>query len=716
MTATVTVPVLIAGAGPVGITLAMDLAHLGVDSIVLEARREVPPNPRCNTTNARSMELLRRLGCADAVRSVGLPPDHNTDIVYLTRLTNGRQPGHELTRYHRSTTTEVREGRQHDVAANWPTPEPQHYLSQLYLEPVLRRHAVDHFGVDLREGWRLDSFEQSALEQNTLEQDTLEQDHEGFPVRAVAVDVETGDRTVLQAKYLVGADGSNSAVRHAIGARLAGVPRIGDTVSTFLRSPELSALAAPVPGWMLRFIGNSVLIAIDGVDHWLFHIRVPPGADRETFDPRQAMFEAVGQPFEFDIVNQARWTARAMVASRFRDRRVFLAGDAAHLWIPMGGFGMNAGMVDAVSLSWRLAGVLQGWLDERILDTYELERAPLGAEVATQAAKWGRDLGQFWISDPGAIATLEADEDARADLGRRIREVNLGEFECPGFQLGAFYRDSPIICHDLVTPPPATTLERYHETSWPGVRLPHLWRSDGASLFDQLGPGFTLLRVGVDPPPADNLVRRADERAIPLAVLDVPEAEAVERYEGYGLVLVRPDQHVAWRSRSDPTVGDSEHVLDVVTGATIPPRVADRYVAERIDASNLGAATLDALADPARSAVSADGQMRFVIDAENGAAPGPILQARLLADGSVGAPRPFAAATAHALATDTRGGVWACMSEGGRVVRIDQGGQIVVEVALGERPERCIEADEALLIAGTNSVWRVLLSDATGRR
>ena len=149
------VPVLVAGAGPVGTTLAMDLARLGVASIVLERRRGIPPNPKCNTTNARSMELFRRLGCADAIRDSGLPADHNTDVVFMTRLT-----GVELERFERSTPADVRAGTQHGVAADWPTPEPQHFVSQIFLEPVLRAAATDHWGVDLREGWELTGFEQ----------------------------------------------------------------------------------------------------------------------------------------------------------------------------------------------------------------------------------------------------------------------------------------------------------------------------------------------------------------------------------------------------------------------------------------------------------------------------------------------------------------------------------------------------------------------------
>ena len=560
MSTSTDVPVLVAGGGPVGITLAMDLARFGVRSIVLEHRREIPPNPRCNTTNARSMELLRRLGCADAVRDAGLPADHNTDIVYMTHF-----GGRELTRYHRSTTAEVRAGRQHDVAANWPTPEPQHFLSQLYLEPVLRRHAVDHFGLDLREGLAFVSFTQ---------------DDGG--VTSVARDVDSGEEHIFRSQYLMGADGSNSIIRAAIGARLEGIPRLGDTCSTFFRSRRLAELSRATPGWMFRFIGGGVLVAIDGDERWLLHNGVPAGEHRDTFDPEPAMFQAIGEPFDYEILGRARWTPRAMVANKFRERRVFLGGDAAHLWIPLGGFGMNAGIVDAISLSWRLAGVLQGWLDDKVLDSYEVERAPLGNRVAMQAAKWSLDLRPLMEHTVERLALLEGDDGARHELGDRIRATNLGEFECPGFQLGYYYADSPVICHDPDEAPPATTLETYVETSWPGVRAPHIWRANGESLFDQFGLGFTLLRIGAQPPTGDALIDAARERGVPLTVVDVAEASAVDKYQGYGLVLVRPDQHVVWRANAEPTPDAARHVLDRVTGVLVPERVVVDHRAERI--------------------------------------------------------------------------------------------------------------------------------------
>ncbi len=570
-------PVVIAGGGPVGLTLAMDLARLGVRSIVLERRHTQPPNPRCNTTNARSMELLRRLGCADDVRRAGLPPDHSTDIVYLTALN-----GHELTRYRRSTTGAVLAGqplrasgwREPDdlVAANWPTPEPQHYLSQLYLEPVLRRHAAERWGVDLRVGWDFEGVT----------------GHDPGPAGGVTVaarDLADGTVHEIGARYLVGTDGSNSIVRAAIGARLVGVPRLGDTVSTFFRSPDIAPLVARTPGWMLRFLGGITLIAIDGHDEWLIHTPVPPGETREGYDPEPAIFRAIGQPIGYEVLGRARWTPRALVSTKFREGRVFLAGDAAHLWIPMGGFGMNAGIADAVSLSWRLAGVLGGSLDEAVLDSYETERAPIGSRVAAQAARWGRELGALTRWTPEVAAELEASPEARADLGARIRETNLGEFECPGFQLGYVYTDSPVICHEAGDPP-ASTLEYYEESTWPGARLPHIWRSSGESIFDQLGPMFTLIRTGSGPDGA-SMVAEAARREMSLVVLDVDEPDGLARYGAGTLTLVRPDQHVAWRARAGtgaaPDDAEAARVWDVVTGRAVPGSTIRRHRARVLE-------------------------------------------------------------------------------------------------------------------------------------
>ena len=554
--------VLIAGGGPVGVTLAMDLATRGVSSIVLEQRRDLPPNPRCNTTNARSMEVFRRLGCADAVRAAGLPGDNSTDVVYMTTM-NGK----EICRFERDTPDTVRAGAMKGIGHDWPTPEPPHYISQLYMEPALRHCAVTKHGVDLRLGWEIGLHTQNS---------------DG--VTSVARDVETGKEVALRSRYLVGADGSNSRVRRDIGARLEGIPMLGHACSVFLRSKRLTELYAKHPGWMYRFLGGVVMVAIDGTDEWLIHTNPAPGTDPEAFNPEPMMFAGIGEAFEYEIININRWTARAMVANKYREGRVFLAGDAAHIWIPMGGFGMNAGVGDAVSIGWLLAGEIKGWLDPRALDAYEMERTALGALVASQAARWGAELRPLMRQSPEQCAAITKNAATRAALGAQLREINGSEWENSGMQLGYRYAQSPIIMHDG-TPPPDFSLSTYHETSWPGVRAPHIWREGSPAkaktkakskakpgakrlaLYDEFGTGFALLRIGANAPDAAAFVTAAKARKIPLVVLDVPEREAVKKYEGYGLVLVRPDQHIAWRAKTLPP--DPGMILDHVTGRRI---------------------------------------------------------------------------------------------------------------------------------------------------
>lgn len=541
--AIIEVPVLIAGGGPVGVTLAMELASRGIRSMVLERRDDLPPNPRCNTTNARSMEIFRRLGCADKVRQAGLPKAHNTDVVYMTRV-NGK----EVLRYTRPTTEQVLRGQPEGIGADWPVAEPQHFISQLFMEPVLREHAIGTFGIPVQLGWEWLDVEQH-------------EDH----VIVHALDHRSGETRTIRAAYLVGADGGSSPVRHAIGARLQGIAHIRNSCSVFVRSPELSALMKEHPGWMYRFPHNVNIVAIDGVDQWLFHTHVPPGTEPSEFDPEPVMSGAVGQAFAYEALNVTRWTSRAMVADRWRDRRIFLAGDAAHIWIPMGGFGMNAGIGDAATLGWMLAGALQGWFDPKALDAYEIERASLGERVASAANRWGAELRPLLALDAQAVDRLERDDEALVTLAAQIDGVNRTEWESCGMQLGVTYIGSPIIAYDG-SDGPAFELDTYRETSWPGARAPHVWRAGqkGVALQDDFGAGFTLLRLGSHPREVAALVSAALERGIPLTVLDVPETEALAKYEGYALVLVRPDQYVAWRSNDLPS--DVGLMLDRVTG------------------------------------------------------------------------------------------------------------------------------------------------------
>lgn len=544
---TLRTPVLVAGAGPVGAVLGLELARLGISSTVVERRETMAPNPKCITTNARTMEFLRRLGLADTIRAAGLPDDHPTDVVYMTTLA-----GYELTRYVMPSRDELGDPDLPAVDAGWPTPEPQHRVSQLFAEPILHDALRESPAVDFLEGAELVAFEQSE---------------DG--VHCVVRDADGRERAI-HADFLVGADGAGSFVRKSIGARLTGIPEVARVVTVFVRAARITELAAKARlGFMYRFVGGEAPIsmaAIDGQDRWICHIVLPPGADDASFDHERAMFAAIGEEFDYELLNREVWIGRAMVADRFRDGRVFLAGDAAHIWIPMGGFGMNAGIADSVGLAWMLHGALAGWLTEDALDAYVVERASIGTIVASHAAKITRDLQAIEIPASLGEDTEEAAAQ-RADIGHRIRTVNLAEFTSVGLQLGYAYADSPVICYDGA-PLPEVALDHYEESSRPGVRAPHVWLSDGSSLYDKLGAGFTLLRLGPDAPAATDFENEAAARRVPLTTLHVVEPEAVAKY-GEALVLVRPDQHVAWRSSTAPTAAEAAAIWDRLTGVSV---------------------------------------------------------------------------------------------------------------------------------------------------
>ena len=546
MPAVIEVPVLIAGGGPVGTTLALDLAYRGIRSLVVEERLAMPPNPKCNTTNARSMEHFRRLGCADAIRRVGLPLNHPTDVVYTTRWL-----GKELTRYRLRSSAEVLERRADCAAIDtyWPTPEPQHRVSQLAMEPVLRAHTRTFPQCEYREGWRFVSFQPT-----------------GDAVDCVVQECVTGAEQVIRSQYLVSCEGGASRIRKDIGARLEGRECISKFCTTYLRSRELRARWPHAKAWMHRIYnadGESHIIAIDGDELWLHHSILGPDGDLDAHDHRPAIRHSFGADFDYEILGQERWIARAMVADHYRSKRVFLCGDAAHIWIPMGGFGMNAGVEDAVNLSWKLAATLNGWAGPALLDSYEAERRSIGQLVAGSAAKIFEDLYRIPVQEPLFEAEGPAADALRAQIGQSITAHNIAEFDSIGMQLGVTYTTSPIICYDNESLPPFA-INRYTESSCPGARAPHVWRPSGRALYDDLGPEFTLLTIGSHAPEVASLRAAFATRNVPLKVLEIDEAEVAMKYQQYPLILVRPDQHIAWRSMTIPH--DPLGVVDAVIG------------------------------------------------------------------------------------------------------------------------------------------------------
>lgn len=542
--------VLVVGAGPVGLTLAMDLAGRGVRVTVAELRAYgEPPNVKCNHVASRTMERFRQLGVADKLRRAGLPDAHPNDVVFRTTMT-----GLELTRI------PIPNRLQRFVDSGgpdtwWPTPEPPHRINQLFLEPILLEHAAALPGVTLRNRTRVAAFEQGA---------------DG--VTATLEPLDGGSPQRLRARYLVGCDGGSSGVRKAIGAQFEGTPVIQRVQSTYFRARDLLGRLPGQPAWCYYSVNPrrcGTVFAIDGRETWLVHNHLHPhetefdSVDRD-WSIRQIL--GVGDDFHYEVISKEDWVGRRLVAKRFRDRRVFIAGDAAHLWVPYAGYGMNAGIADALNLSWLLAAQLQGWADAAMLDAYEAERHP----ITEQVSRFAMDHAQQMIKARSAVPpNIEADDAAAAAERRRIGDeayrLNVQQFCCAGLNFGYYYQGSPIIAPDAAPPPPYS-MGGFTPSTVPGCRAPHFWLDDGRSLYDAFGPGYTLLvtQPGVAVRPLCDAAARA---GVPLRVLDISnQAQRPDTYE-HALLLCRPDQHVVWRAPSVP--GDADALVALLRGAGV---------------------------------------------------------------------------------------------------------------------------------------------------
>ena len=528
---TITTQVLIVGAGPVGLTLAMDLGSRGIDVVVAEVRHAgEPPSVKCNHVSARSMEIYRRLGVAQKLRDAGLPPDFPNDCAYRITTT-----GPELSRIH----IPCRRDRYTATGGPdtwWPTPEPPHRINQIYMEPVLFEHARAMPSLSILNRTSVDNFSQ---------------DHQG--VVATARCLDTGETTTIAAEYVVGCDGARSMVRKSIGASLTGTPVIQSVQSTCIRAPDLLARMGPA-AWMTLSLNPrrcGTVVAIDGRETWLVHNHLNnEGEDFESVDRDWSIRSilGVGPDFHYEVLSKEDWVGRRLVADRLRQARAFICGDAAHLWMPYAGYGMNAGIADAANLAWLLTATLDGWASPDILDAYEAERQPITQQVSHFAMDMALKVLRQRRSVPPEIEQAGPGGDSvRERVGRAAHDLNVQQYCCGGLNFGYFYDRSPIIIYDGVAPP-AYTMAEFTPSTVPGCRAPHVLR-DGRSLYDALGEGYSLLRfdkaVGVA-----RLLRAASAASVPLVVVDVDADEAAS-YDRT-LVLVRTDQHIAWRGDALP--------------------------------------------------------------------------------------------------------------------------------------------------------------------
>lgn len=530
--------VLIAGGGPCGLMLAIELGRRNIRCLLVDAKPGTAFNPQANATQARTMEHFRRLGFAQEIRTLGLPPDHATDIAYFTRYA-----GHELARIRLPTAAEA-VAKIKELSGAWSAAELPHRVSQKFVEQVLRRHAQACPSNDVRYGWTLDAFSD-----------------DGDSVSAAVRPTEGGTGQQVKAKFLVGADGARSLVRRELGIEWGGVSGIqrefmgGKMFAVYLRSPAFLSVLKHPKAWMYVAVNQqrrAFMASVDGVAEYAFHAALRPGEDADSWteaDARRVFAEAVGAEVPIEILSMGTWLAgHALVAKRLQRGRVFIAGDAAHLFTPTGGLGYNTAVEDAVNLGWKLASVIHGQAPPALLNSYEAERKPLAERNTAYARHFADSVGLF-VAKPELDEVSERGNEARRIASEVLNQHARLEFNIPGVTFGGRYDASPVIVRDDAALPPDEP-NNYVPTASPGGRPPHAWLEDGRSLFDLFHTDWTLLRLGPGAPSGAAFEAAAHVAGMDLRIVHLARAPLRELYQA-PLVLIRPDQIVAWRGASD---------------------------------------------------------------------------------------------------------------------------------------------------------------------
>lgn len=524
------------GAGPVGLATAIELGHRGIRCLLIERNDRVGYAPRAKTTNVRTREHFRRWGIADTLRAASpLGVDYPSTVVFCTRLA-----GHELTRF--DNAFYCAPGRNPLYA------EHSQWIPQYIVEEVMREHAQSLPSVELRFSCELSSFVQDTDQ-----------------VHATVRDLAHGGEFIVNAAFVVGADGARSKVRESIGAKLNGKYGLSRNYNVVFHAPGLTQAhkhGRAIMYWQVNAEAPSLIGPMDQGDKWFFMpTGVPEGFKIEADGAAAMIRNATGIDLPYEVLSTDEWVASWLLGDSYRDRRVFLAGDACHLHPPFGGYGMNMGIADGVDLGWKLAAVLQGWGGALLLDSYEQERRPVHEMVMNEAVANHSLLGnQMWA--PGLEDNTPDGASLRRELGARIQTSKIREFSTLGVIRGYRYDESPIIAK-AGSEPPGHDYINYVPSSRPGAVAPHAWMHDGSSLYDHFGNGFTLLAHGASIDDIEQAQSQARAAGVPLKVIQ-PAPLGIAQLYSTRLTLIRPDQHIAWRGDTWPAV--STGIWSLVTG------------------------------------------------------------------------------------------------------------------------------------------------------
>jgi 2-polyprenyl-6-methoxyphenol hydroxylase-like FAD-dependent oxidoreductase len=530
--------VLIVGAGPVGLTLAIDLGQQGIHCLLVDKKPGPEFLPKMERCNARTMEIFRRMGLSTRIRAAGLRSDVSMDVFIVRSMCD--EP------WLRLDYPSVDDARAQIAACEDTSMPAESYqlISQYTLEPLLREVAESLPTIEVIYGCEYENLAQDA----------------GGVTATVHI---AGQAQDIRADYVVGCDGGGSPVRRALGISLTGEGNIARMRQALYRCDDLfdRLPMGPGPGqgrhYHVADAASSFLIMQDSTRHWTLHAVVDSEATMA------AQFEkVVGQPIDYEMLYVGEWKQNLLLADSYGTGRVFLAGDSAHLVIPTGGLGMNTGIGDAIDLSWKIAASLQGWGGPALLASYEVERRQVGDRnigasryASTGRRKW-RSLWRPELDSGGAEQDV-----ARAEFVRVADEEQRKTNEMIGAELGYRYVGSPVIIEEPGGP--EQLFRTYDPTAWTGVRMPHAWVAPDVSILDGFGRSYTVLNFGQDVSAGNAITSALHDIGAPVQeeIIDDPRLRALY---GRDLFLLRPDLHIAWRSNAAPN--DPAQLAAHVTG------------------------------------------------------------------------------------------------------------------------------------------------------
>ena len=540
------VEVIISGGGSVGLSLAAELGWRGIKCMLVEKSSSLNPHPRANAVANRTMEYYRRWGIDKLITDAGIPPDHPADYYWISSL-----HGKELHRISLPPFKKIREikdtGGYVKEEHTW-SPYLKTITGQNEVEEVILNYISTLSSVEMKFDTSLDSFVQNKED-----------------VRGLIRNIKTNTVTEVKAKYLVACDGGKSMVRENLNINLSGRADMAKFVSIYFRAPDFMKchkfgtaniyfpLHKDYAGFLLNW---------DGGTTFTYHLMLQDRQLWNEVDPQTSIEAVLGKSTNIEIISVQPWTAHALVADKYHNNRVILAGDAAHLFTPTGGFGMNTGVSDAIDIAWKIQAMLEGWGGKYLIDSYFKERHAIGIRNTKEAADCFDQL--YSVMQYGDILDEDSNEaiTLREELSSNLKEQDK-LIASSGTLLGYRYNNSPIIIPDG-TDETLDNPRKYIPTARPGHRAPHIWLEEGVSIYDKFDKNFTLLLFNKDKSEADIFLQQAKKVNFPVKVLHIGDEDAFKLYNAQ-LVLVRPDLMIAWRSNNYPN--DIASIIDTVRGA-----------------------------------------------------------------------------------------------------------------------------------------------------